>query len=166
MDYNSTRDDAGVSWTLSTNASFLSNGKWNGTVWGTPSVWDIGTWWVNVTVHYGAFFDSHNFSLNVLAPPITVCVDDNYDDSTPGWQYDHFDVIQDGIDAVAENGTVYVANGTYYENVIVNKTIDLIGEDRNGTIIDGGGNGNVVFTSVDWVNISDFYICNSGQTWT
>jgi len=33
----------------------------------------------------------------------------------PGWQYDHFDNIQDGVDAVCEGGTVYVADGTYYK---------------------------------------------------
>ena len=26
-------------------------------------------------------------------------VDDNYDNSTPGWQVDHFDTIQDAIDS-------------------------------------------------------------------
>jgi len=67
--------------------------------------------------------------------PSTIYVDDDYTSSTPGWQYDHFDVIQDGIDAVAEGGTVFVYNGTYYENVIVDKTIDLIGDDINNTKI-------------------------------
>jgi len=92
--------------------------------------------------------------------PNIVYVDDNYDPSVSGWQYDHFDMIQDGIDAVAENGTVYVFNGMYYENVIVNKTIILVGEDRNFTIIDGK-NGNAVIITVDSVNISGFFIENS-----
>jgi len=72
-----------------------------------------------------------------VSSPNTVYVDDNYGSSTPGWGYDHFDVIQDGVDAVAEGGSVYVFNGTYYENVVVDKTIDLIGEHRNNTLIDG-----------------------------
>ena len=62
-------------------------------------------------------------------------VDDDFNSSTPGWNITHFDNIQDGIDAVAENGTVYVYNGTYYENLVVNKTICLIGENKNHTII-------------------------------
>jgi len=94
--------------------------------------------------------------------PTTVYVDDDYTSSTPGWQYDHFDVIQDGINAVAENGTVYVCNGTYYENVVVDKTIDLIGEDRNETIIDGGGVGDVVYVTADTVTVNGFTIQNSG----
>jgi len=93
-----------------------------------------------------------------------ILVDDDFDTTTPGWNVTHFNSIQDGIDAVAENGTVYIYNGTYYENVVVNKTIDLIGEDRNNTIIDGGGIGDVVYVSADWVNISGFCMINSGGT--
>jgi len=89
-----------------------------------------------------------------------VFVDDDYDNSTPGWQYDHFDVIQDGIDAVSENGTVYVFNGTYFENLILNKSIDLFGESRNSTIIDGGGMNTVFNISVDFVTISGFSLEN------
>jgi len=91
-----------------------------------------------------------------------VYVDDDYTPSTPGWGYDHFDVIQDGIDAVAVGGTVYVYSGIYYENVFVDKTISLIGEDRTNTIIDGGGTGNVVDVFANWVNISGFRIQNGG----
>jgi parallel beta-helix repeat protein len=96
-------------------------------------------------------------------PPNTVYVDDNYDESTPGWQIDHFDKIQDGIYTVNESGTVLVYNGTYYENVVVNKSINLIGENKNTTIIDGSANEYVIFISVNFVNISEFTIRNSGQ---
>jgi len=104
------------------------------------------------------------FEPKIPKPSISY-VDDDFNSSTIGWQYDHFDVIQGGIDAVAENGTVYVFNGTYYENVIVNKTIDLIGEDRNGTIIDGGGSKDVVHVTAGQVNISGFKIVGSGSDW-
>jgi len=108
--------------------------------------------------------DSIMKQINILAIQLsTVYVDDDFNASTPGWQYDHFDKIQDGIDAVAEGGTVYVFNGTYYENVVVNKTIDLVGEDMNTTIIDGGGVGDVIYISADWVNISNLTVTNSGD---
>ena len=103
---------------------------------------------------------THDF---ILAPLYDVYVDDDYTSSTPGWGYDHFDFIQDGIDAVSESGTVYVYNGTYYDNVIINKTIDLIGEEKNNTIVDGNNNGYVLNICVDWVNISNFTIQNSND---
>ena len=97
--------------------------------------------------------------------PDTVFIDDNYTASTPGWSYDHFNKIQYGIDMVQENGTVYVYNGTYYENLIVNKTVDLIGEDKDNTVIDGSGNDDVVYITADAVTIHRFTIQNSGSDW-
>jgi parallel beta-helix repeat protein len=93
--------------------------------------------------------------------PSLVYVDDDFDSSTPGWDYDHFDNIQDGIDAVEVDGTVYVYNGTYYENVIADKSIDLLGENRDSVIIDGGDSGPVVHVTDDWTNISGFTIQDS-----
>lgn len=108
---------------------------------------------------YYPLMNPYNYEL--LNPDI-IYIDDDFNLSIFGWQYDHFDVIQDGIDAVAENGIVHVFNGIYYENVVVNKTIDLVGENKNSTIIDGGGNGISVNISADWVNINGFSIRNSG----
>jgi parallel beta-helix repeat protein len=93
-----------------------------------------------------------------------VYVDDDFNSSTPGWQSTHFDVIQDGIDAVTERGTVYVYNGTYYENLLINKTINLIGEDTNTTIIDGNRTGHVITIDTENVNISGFFIMNATNT--
>jgi len=74
----------------------------------------------------------------------TIYVDDDYNESTPGWNDTHFDNIQDAIDAVFDGDTIYVYKGIYLENLKINKTISLVGEDRDSTIIDGGGNVNVV----------------------
>jgi len=73
--------------------------------------------------------------------------------------------IQDAIDDAGDGDTIFVYNGTYYENVIINKTINLIGEDKNTTIIDGGGSGNVVYISANEVNISGFTIRNGGSSY-
>jgi len=97
-------------------------------------------------------------------PPDTVYVDDNFDASTPGWEYNHFDKIQDGIDAVS-GSTVYVANGIYYEHIVIDKPLSLIGEDRENTIIDGSGTGDVIYVSGNYVNITEFTIRNSGNNW-
>jgi parallel beta-helix repeat protein len=72
--------------------------------------------------------------------------------------------IQEAINAKETlNGhTIFVEAGTYYENVVVNKTVSLIGENRETTIIDGKGIGNVVSITVYNVTVSDFKIQNSG----
>ena len=71
--------------------------------------------------------------------------------------------IQGLIDNASVGDTIYIPNGIYYENIIINKSISLIGEDKNNTIIDGGGIGDVVHVLADWVNISGFTIRNSGE---
>jgi nitrous oxidase accessory protein len=38
-----------------------------------------------------------------------------------------------------DGDTIFVASGIYQENVIVNKSVRIIGENRNATIVDGGG---------------------------
>ena len=71
--------------------------------------------------------------------------------------------IQGLIDNASDGDTIYIPSGIYYENIIINKSINLVGEDKNTTIIDGGGSGDVAYVSADWVNISGFTIQNSGN---
>ena len=69
--------------------------------------------------------------------------------------------IQDAIDAASAGDTIYVYNGTYDENVVINKNnLTLIGESRDNTVIDGGGNYYVVYVTANYVNISGFTIRN------
>lgn len=64
----------------------------------------------------------------------------------------------------ANNGDIiYVFNGTYYENIIIDKSIKLIGEDKDSTIIDGDWEGDVVNISADHVIINGFNIRYSGK---
>lgn len=113
---------------------------------------------------------SHSLVILIFLVPLSppeVWVDDDFDPSTPGWGVTHFDKIQDGIDAVAPLGTVHVYEGVYPENLEVNKSIELLGADKNGVIIDGGGSGTVVHVhgnAVDTV-VSGFFIKNSGKEW-
>ena len=76
-----------------------------------------------------------------------------------------FEKIQDAIDAAGDGDTVYVYAGTYYENVEVDKSINLEGEDMDTTIIDGGGNADTVLITAGWVNLCNFSIRNSGFEW-
>lgn len=73
--------------------------------------------------------------------------------------------IQDAIDD-ANNGDivfVYDDSSPYFENLHINKSIHLIGENKNTTIINGSGSYNVIFITADHVNITGFKIQNSGN---
>jgi parallel beta-helix repeat protein len=70
--------------------------------------------------------------------PLEVWVSRAYSAATPGWGVTYFDTIQNGINAVAEGGTVHVFSGTYPENLIIdNKRLVLSGEGAATTVIDG-----------------------------
>lgn len=71
--------------------------------------------------------------------------------------------IQWAIDNASQGDTVYVEAEIYYENLIVNKTINLVGADSSNTIIDGGGNSDVILISARNVMVSHFGLTNSGS---
>ena len=75
---------------------------------------------------------------------------------------DDFPTIQGAIDAAGVGTTIFVRNGTYFENLFIGKTLTLIGEDRRGTVIDGGKTGDVIFVEANGVKISGFTVRNSG----
>jgi len=114
----------------------------------------------------GEILDSYPLVFERTIPPNFVWIDVGFNDSTPGWGEDHFNCTQDGINALETNGAMYVFNGTYYENVEINKTLTIIGENKNTTVINGSGAGHVVYISADWVNISGFSIQNSETDYT
>jgi len=95
--------------------------------------------------------------------PIIYVDDDNINGPWNGSKNYPYKTIQDGINNAYEGWTVYVNNGTYYENVIVNKTINLDGENRETTVIDGGGIEHVVVIISPHCRISGFTIRNSGN---
>ncbi len=92
-------------------------------------------------------------------------VDDDYNSSTPGWDEDHFDKIQNAINAAFVGDRIVVYAGTYYERLIIDATkesLSIFGEDKDMTIIDGGGNGDVITIEAPQVALSTFTIRNSG----
>jgi len=71
--------------------------------------------------------------------------------------------IQWAVDNASAGDTVFVNNGTYYENVLVNKRLSLRGENKNATIIDGNDFSNVVNVTANSGNISGFTVRNCGN---
>jgi parallel beta-helix repeat protein len=76
--------------------------------------------------------------------------------------------IQAAIDAVEtlDGQTILVDSGTYYEHVTVWKSLFLVGESRNTTIIDGSETGPVVKVAADNVSFANFRVRNGGNLWS
>jgi parallel beta-helix repeat protein len=70
--------------------------------------------------------------------------------------------IQDAINDSYDGDTVFVYSGIYYEHLQVDKDINLIGEDRESTFIDGSGIDTVVIIYAS-VTLRGFTIQNSGS---
>jgi parallel beta-helix repeat protein len=68
--------------------------------------------------------------------------------------------IQDAIDNASSGDTIRVYDGMYYENLIVNKTVSLIGNGTNKTQINGGGIGNIINITEDFVNVTGLTLTN------
>jgi len=99
-----------------------------------------------------------------MFPVSTVYVDDSYTSETPGWGYDHFKTIQDGIQRISPGGVVYVFNGEYEQGtkgpILLRKPISLIGESNEQTKIVDGQHYNIKITAQS-VNISNFFLSKS-----
>ncbi len=70
--------------------------------------------------------------------------------------------IQDGIDAAVDRDTIFVYSGFYHENLVVNTSIILQGENKNATVIDGGKYTNIVRLCTNYTNFIGFTIHSSG----
>ena len=85
------------------------------------------------------------------------------DDADPSWyDYIHVATIQEAVDLVNENGTIYVADGQYDEQITIYKPLYLIGDNRDNTIIDGQGEVAITVTA-DNVSISNFTVKSTGE---
>ena len=71
--------------------------------------------------------------------------------------------IQEAINRAAIGSVILVGSGTYHENLVVNKTLTLLGEDKANTIIDGDGRGTVFFVCAENVVINGFTMQNSSR---
>jgi len=89
--------------------------------------------------------------------------DDNISGPWDGTSEHPYRFIQQAIDNATDGDTIFVYHGTYYENIIVNTSLTLIGENRDTTIIDGGEKDDVITINADYVNISHFTVRNSGD---
>jgi hypothetical protein len=74
-----------------------------------------------------------------------------------------FSTINEAIAHAQDHDIIFVHNGLYEENLEINKSIHLIGENTFSTILDGNGEGTVISIIADGVKVTHFTICNSGS---
>ncbi len=93
------------------------------------------------------------------APPSAILwVNADFNESTPGWGDTSFASIQSAIDAANSGETIRVAAGEYVEvgQIVIDKNLTIIGEDKETTIIKpadntgGDGDGRGWFLVPDW----------------
>jgi len=72
--------------------------------------------------------------------------------------------IQNAIDNASDGDTVFVYDGYYQEKIVIDKSINLIGEDKDITIINANRSGNAVVINANGVSVSGFSIVCSSYT--
>ena len=75
----------------------------------------------------------------------------------------NYTFINDAIKAASDNDTIFVYNGTYYEYIRLYKSLKIIGENKNSTIIDCLDKTDVIRIIADNVSIKNFTINDAGQ---
>jgi parallel beta-helix repeat protein len=72
--------------------------------------------------------------------------------------------IQSGVNFAEPGWIVYATSSTYLENVTIDKTLTVIGEDKSSTIIDARGSESVVLVEcTSYVNVSGFTVKNGSN---
>jgi len=113
------------------------------------------------------------FLVSTLANPSSPLAKENYgassiQSSDEGVLYvggsgpDNYSKIQDAIDDAGDGYIIFVYRGIYHENIVIDKSLTLIGEEENTTFIDGNKSGDVIHVSADHVVINGFTIRNGG----
>ena len=73
--------------------------------------------------------------------------------------------IQDAIDNASDNDTIIVFSGIYFEHIVVNKTLYLMGVNSTGglPIVDANLSGDAIFVDAPRTTIDGFVTQNSGS---
>ena len=79
----------------------------------------------------------------------------------------NYTTIQAAINAACPGDTIEVHSGSYFENVVVSKTLTLRGIDTGAGLpmVDAGGSGSAITISADSCTVEGFEVRNSGNAW-
>ncbi len=67
-----------------------------------------------------------------------------------------YQTIQEALNDAAPGDTIRVFSGVFHENLMINKTLTLMGNDSSSTRIYGDDNSSMITVLAPWVNISGF----------
>ena len=147
--------DGGSNWDLIGEGVKVSgtdnDGTWNRT-WNTDGLSAGTNYMVKAVASDGTFTNEDpSESAFSLTPSKVIRVPDDYP------------TIQAAIDAASSGYKITVSSGTYFEHLVIDKPLKLIGEDKNttiinGSIITGSISGHCVNITTDNVEISGFTI--------
>jgi len=73
-----------------------------------------------------------------------------------------FGSIQGAVDNAQNGDTILVATGTYTGDLIIDRSVSIIGEDWQNTVISGTGSANVIIVTADKVLLKNLKITGSG----
>jgi parallel beta-helix repeat protein len=100
-----------------------------------------------------------------IVPAIAQDTEKSQSSSRGNWLYvggsgpGNYTRIQDAIDNASDGDIVYVYHGTYFENVNINKSISILGEERNTTIVIG------YFFIIHYKVTIDNFTIRNGSSW-
>ncbi len=75
----------------------------------------------------------------------------------------NYTLIQDAINDAWDGDTIFIYPGIYQETIFIHKQLTILGADKENTIIDGKGIGNVIKIERDYVKIQNLTIKNTSQ---
>ena len=110
----------------------------------------------------------YNFSIGSIQIYYKIDIDNrNFQDNNlyvGGSGPNNYTIIQDAINDSKPDYTIFVYNGTYFENLIIKNNVNLRGENKNITFIDGIEKDDVIkiTDTATGVTITGFTIKNSG----
>ena len=70
----------------------------------------------------------------------------------------NYSTIQSAINAADTNDVIFVFQGTYYENLLIDKSISILGEKKETTIINGRNTVDVIKILRDNVFLNNFIL--------
>jgi parallel beta-helix repeat protein len=76
----------------------------------------------------------------------------------------NFTRIQDAVDNASDNDTIFVFSGIYHENIVIHKSISLLGQQRDTTIILGANGSEIILLQGCSVELKGFTIQKYDKT--